>query len=71
MSRSAFILFTLSALGMTTANLKLVILGVTLEDLLETPVPKLDVGEFIVTRVIEIAKLNEELKGKSSCGFPN
>ena len=71
MSRSAFILFTLSALGMTTANLKLVILGVTLEDLLETPVPKLDVGEFIVTRVIEIAKLNEELKGKFSCGFPN
>lgn len=55
---------------MTTANMKLVILNVTLEDKMETPVPKLDAGEFIVTRVVEIAKLNEELKGKFSCGFP-
>lgn len=53
---------------MTTANMKLVMLNVTLEDILETPAPKLDAGEFIVTRVVEIAKLNDELKGKFSCG---
>jgi len=55
--------------GMTTANMKLVILNVTLEDILVTPVPKLDAGEFIVTRVIEIAKLNDELKAYDQKGF--
>lgn len=34
---------------------------------MEKPEPKLDAGEFIVTRVVELAKLNEELKGECSC----
>lgn len=48
---------------MTTANMKFVVLSVALEDKMETPVAKLEPGEFIVTRVVELAKLNAELKG--------
>lgn len=48
---------------MTTANMKFVIVSVTLEDKMETPAAKLAAGEFIVTRVVELSKLNEELKG--------
>jgi hypothetical protein len=51
---------------MTTANMKLVVLAVELADKLETPEQKLEAGEFIVKRVVEIAKLNEELKGSST-----
>jgi len=47
---------------MTTANMKLVMLSVVLEDKMETPDAKLDAGEFIVKRVVELATLNEELK---------
>lgn len=47
---------------MTTANMKLVIVSVLLEDKLETPEAKLDPGEFIVTRVVELATLNDELR---------
>lgn len=50
--------------GMTNANMKLVILDVRLEDKLEVPVQKLDAGEFIVKRVVELAKLEEELIGE-------
>ena len=53
-------------LGMTNANMKLVVLNVLLEDKMETPDAKLDAGEFIVTRVVELAKLNDELKGIGS-----
>ncbi|EPQ58528.1 hypothetical protein GLOTRDRAFT_114924 [Gloeophyllum trabeum ATCC 11539] len=55
--------------GMTTANMKLVVVRVTLEDKLETPDQKLDEGEFIVKRVVELAKLHEELKGYEGKGF--
>ncbi|TFK73470.1 hypothetical protein BDN72DRAFT_814399 [Pluteus cervinus] len=48
--------------GMTNANMKLVVLNVTLDDKLETPEQKLDTGEFIVTRVVELAKLEEILE---------
>ena len=48
---------------MTNANMKLILLQVTLEDELESPDPKLEAGEFIVKRVVELAKLNDELKG--------
>jgi ADP-ribose pyrophosphatase len=48
--------------GMTSANMKLVIVSVLLEDKMETPDAKLDPGEFIVTRVVELATLNDELK---------
>ena len=52
--------------GMTTANMKLVIVNVLLEDKMEKPDAKLDPGEFIVTRVVELATLNDELKCTSS-----
>ncbi|KAJ3794470.1 NUDIX hydrolase domain-like protein [Lentinula aff. detonsa] len=55
--------------GMTNANMKLVVLNVTLEDKLETPDQKLESGEFIVRRVIELRKLLEELKVYDSKGF--
>ncbi|KAJ3742003.1 NUDIX hydrolase domain-like protein [Lentinula detonsa] len=55
--------------GMTNANMKLVVLNVTLKDKLETPDQKLESGEFIVRRVIELRKLLEELKVYDSKGF--
>ncbi|KAF8078205.1 NUDIX hydrolase domain-like protein [Lyophyllum atratum] len=48
--------------GMTNANMKLVIVNVVLPDQMEFPKQKLDAGEFISTRVLELAKLNTELK---------
>ncbi|KAF9052733.1 NUDIX hydrolase domain-like protein [Panaeolus papilionaceus] len=50
--------------GMTNANMQLVVLSVTLDDQLESPKPNLEAGEHIVTRVIEMSKLKEELQGK-------
>ncbi|KAJ8078448.1 hypothetical protein PM082_012730 [Marasmius tenuissimus] len=50
---------------MTNANMKLVVLNVTLEDKLELPEQKLEQGEFIVRKVVELNKLYDELKGKS------
>ncbi|KZP29978.1 hypothetical protein FIBSPDRAFT_815660 [Athelia psychrophila] len=55
--------------GMTTANMQLAVLSVTMEDKLERPEAKLEPGEFIVTRIIELAKLNEELKAYDAKGF--
>ncbi|KAJ7684799.1 NUDIX hydrolase domain-like protein [Mycena polygramma] len=55
--------------GMTTANMKLVVLNVDLADKMETPAQKLEAGEFIVTRVVELSKLNEELKAYDAKGF--
>jgi len=55
--------------GMTNANMKFVIVGVTLDDKMETPAAKLDAGEFIVTRVVEISKLDQELKAYDKKGF--
>jgi ADP-ribose pyrophosphatase len=49
--------------GMTNANMKLVVLNVTLEDKLELPDQKLEQGEFIVRKVIPVDRLYEELKG--------
>lgn len=54
---------------MTNANMKLVVLNVHLADKMETPKQELDAGEFIVTRVIELAKLKDELNGIFFC-FP-
>lgn len=52
--------------GMTNANMKLVTVDVPFPDKLETYEQKLDAGEFIVKRVVEIAKLAEEFKGDDS-----
>lgn len=50
---------------MTNANMKLVILSVVMDDQMETPAANLEVGEFIVTKVVELAKLKTELEGKA------
>lgn len=55
--------------GMTTANMKLVVLNVELVDKMEAPEQKLEAGEFIVKRVVELAKLNDELRAYDSKGF--
>lgn len=49
--------------GMTTANMKLVTVDVLLDDKLEYPDQKLDEGEAIVKRVVELKSLYKELKG--------
>lgn len=51
---------------MTNANMKLVLASVLLGDNLDLPQQKLEAGEFIVPRVVELTKLHEELKGMSS-----
>jgi hypothetical protein len=48
---------------MTNANMKLVVLNVVLPDKLETPGQRLEGGEFIVPRVVQLSKLNDELNG--------
>jgi hypothetical protein len=50
---------------MTNANMKLVVLSVVLDDKMEIPAAKLEVGEFIVTKVVELAKLKTELESKA------
>lgn len=50
---------TLKLIGMVNANMVLVILSVVLPDKLETPGQKLDPGELIVTRVVELGKLKD------------
>lgn len=51
---------------MTNANMKLVALSVVLDNQMETPAASLESGEFIVTKVVELAKLKTELEGKLS-----
>ncbi|VDB96169.1 unnamed protein product [Peniophora sp. CBMAI 1063] len=55
--------------GMTTANMKLVTVDVLLEDGLEYPEQKLDEGEAIVKRVVELKGLYKELKEYEKKGF--
>ena len=50
-------------LGMTTANMKLVILDVPLDGEMESPDQKLEDGESIVRRVVEVKNLYRVLKG--------
>lgn len=50
---------------MTNANMKLIMLDVIMEDVLENHSQHLDVGEHIVKRVVELQKLEDELKGTS------
>ncbi|KAI6007754.1 NUDIX hydrolase domain-like protein [Pisolithus orientalis] len=50
------------AIGMSNANMKLVVASVPMNDQLEMPDSKLDVGEHIVKRVIALDKLNTTLK---------
>jgi hypothetical protein len=51
--------------GMSNTNMKLVLLSVSLPGDLEVPTQKLDPGEFITKRVVELSKLTDELKSKS------
>ena len=50
---------------MTNANMKLVVVSVVLDDKMEKPAAKLEDGEFIVTKVVELAKLKTELESKA------
>ena len=45
---------------MTNANMKLVMVDVPFSGELETYEQKLDAGEFITRRVVELSKLSEE-----------
>jgi ADP-ribose pyrophosphatase len=49
--------------GMTNANMKLVLVGVSFPGELEAPKQKLEPGESIVRRVVELSKLADEMKG--------
>jgi len=44
-------------------------LNVVLDDKMEIPAAKLEVGEFIVTKVVELAKLKAELEDYNRKGF--
>jgi ADP-ribose pyrophosphatase len=55
--------------GMTNANMHLVVLGVDLEDELTRPESKLDPGEHIVTKVVEVKNLNAQLEDYNKKGF--
>ncbi|KAH9925323.1 NUDIX hydrolase domain-like protein [Fomitopsis serialis] len=48
--------------GMTTANMKLVAVDVPFPDKLEQSAQKLEPGEYITARIVELAKLADELK---------
>ena len=52
---------------MTNANMKLVFVGVSFPGELEAPKQKLEPGESIVRRVVELSKLADEMKGSFSC----
>lgn len=49
---------------MTNANMKLVVVDVPFPHKLEVYDQKLDAGEFITRRVVELSKLSEEFKGE-------
>lgn len=51
---------------MTNATMKLVSVAVSCKDQLETPEQKLDEGESITLRVVELSKLNQILRGESA-----
>ncbi|TCD67656.1 hypothetical protein EIP91_012166 [Steccherinum ochraceum] len=55
--------------GMSNANMKLVTVDVPFPDELETYNQKLDAGEFITKRVVEIAKLTEEFEKYEEKGY--
>ena len=57
--------------GMTTANMKLVALGVTFPDKLELSDAKLDEGEHIVKRIVSLSNLYETLQGLSIAIYMN
>ena len=48
---------------MTNANMKLVTVDVPFPEKLEMPAQKLDPGEYITARIVEISKLTSEFKG--------
>ena len=55
--------------GMTNANMRLVTVDVPFPEKLEMPAQKLDPGEYITARIVELSKLAAEFKGLS-CNYP-
>ena len=54
---------------MTNANMKLVTVDVPFPEKLEMPAQKLDPGEFITARIVELSKLRAEFEGSSCIAF--
>ena len=50
---------------MTNANMKLVMVDVPFPEKLEMPTQKLDPGEFITARIVELSKLTAVFKGST------
>ena len=55
--------------GMTNANMKLVTVDVPFPEKLEMPAQKLDPGEFITVRIVELSKLRAEFQGSYCVWF--
>ncbi|KAG8947519.1 hypothetical protein FRC04_010700 [Tulasnella sp. 424] len=55
--------------GMTSANMKLVVVRVLLDDYPSSPKQKLDEGEHIVRRVVELDSLMDEFRAYEKRGF--
>ncbi|CCM04864.1 uncharacterized protein FIBRA_07057 [Fibroporia radiculosa] len=55
--------------GMTTANMKLVAVDVPFPDKLEMSAQKLEPGEYITARIVELPKLAAELREYEKKGF--
>lgn len=48
---------------MTNANMKLITVDVPFPEKLEMPAQKLDPGEYITARIVELSKLSTEFRG--------
>ncbi|KAI0713302.1 NUDIX hydrolase domain-like protein [Earliella scabrosa] len=55
--------------GMTNANMKLVMVDVPFPEKLEMPTQKLDPGEFITARIVELSKLTAVFKEYEEKGY--
>ncbi|KAH9857767.1 NUDIX hydrolase domain-like protein [Lenzites betulinus] len=55
--------------GMTNANMKLVTVDVPFPAKLEMPAQKLDPGEFLTARIVELSKLRAEFKEYEKKGY--
>ncbi|KAI0710418.1 NUDIX hydrolase domain-like protein [Cerioporus squamosus] len=55
--------------GMTNANMKLVTVDVPFPEKLEMPAQKLDPGEFITARIVELSKLRAEFQEYEKKGY--
>ncbi|KAI0807060.1 NUDIX hydrolase domain-like protein [Fomes fomentarius] len=55
--------------GMTNANMKLITVDVPFPEKLDMPAQKLDPGEYITVRIVELSKLSTEFREYEKKGF--